>query len=55
MNQLGFPLLSIIIFLPLAGALVTLFLGRNRKVTKIWALVVTLVDLALACVLLGPF
>ncbi len=60
MNQLGFPLLSIVIFLPLVGGLVTLFLGRinnarGRRAIKVWALVVTLVDLALACVLLGFF
>ena len=55
MNQFGFPLLSIIIFLPLAGALVALLLGKNRTVLKVWALAVSLVDLALACVLLGFF
>ncbi len=55
MNQFGFPLLSIVIFLPLAGALVTLFLGRNRAAIKVWALLVTLADLALACVLWGFF
>jgi NADH-quinone oxidoreductase subunit M len=55
MNQLGFPLLSIVIFLPLAGALITLLLGSNRRVIQAWALVVTLVDLALACVLWGFF
>jgi len=48
MNQLGFPLLSIVIFLPLAGALGVLLLGRNRAAVKVWALVVTLADLALA-------
>jgi NADH-quinone oxidoreductase subunit M len=55
MNQLGFPLLSIIIFLPLAGALVALLFGKNRTALKIWALVVTLADLALVGVLLGFF
>ena len=50
MNQLGFPLLSIIIFLPLVGGVVALFLGRNHTAIKVWALVVTLVNLALACV-----
>jgi NADH-quinone oxidoreductase subunit M len=53
MNQLGFPLLSIIIFLPLAGALVALALGKNRPAIKAWVLLVTLADLALACVLWG--
>ena len=46
MNQLGFPLLSIVLFLPLAGSVVTLFLGRKRRVIKIWALTVTLADRA---------
>ncbi len=55
MNQLGFPLLSIIIFLPLAGALVTLLLGKNRTAIKIWGLVVTVADLVLACVLWAFF
>jgi NADH-quinone oxidoreductase subunit M len=55
MNQSGFPLLSLIIFLPLAGGLVTLFLGKNRRMIKVWALLVTLADLALGCVLLGLF
>jgi NADH-quinone oxidoreductase subunit M len=54
-SALGFPLLSIIIFLPLLGALVTLFLGRNRTTVKVWTLFVAVVDLALACVLLGLF
>ncbi len=55
MNQLGFPLLSIIVLLPLAGALVTLFLGKNRTAIKVWALVVTLASLALAGLLWGFF
>jgi NADH-quinone oxidoreductase subunit M len=55
MNQLGFPLLSIVIFLPFVGALVTLFLGRNRAVIRVWALAVTLADLILACLLWGFF
>jgi NADH-quinone oxidoreductase subunit M len=55
MNQLGFPILSIMIFLPAIGALVALFLGKNRTALKIWALAVALVDLALAGVLLGLF
>jgi NADH-quinone oxidoreductase subunit M len=55
MNHLGFPLLSIVVFLPFAGALVTLALGRNRTAIKVWALVVALSDLALACLLWGFF
>ena len=35
MNQLGFPLLSIIILLPLAGAMVILFMGKHRTVIKV--------------------
>jgi len=55
MNQLGFPLLSIVVFLPLIGAAVALFLGRNRTAVKVWALIVTLVDLGLACMLWAFF
>ncbi len=55
MNRLGFPLLSILIFLPLFGALVTLLLGNNRRAVKVWALLVTVADLALAGVLWGFF
>ncbi len=55
MNQLGFPILSIFIFLPLAGAFVALLLGKNRTALKIWALVIALADLVLACVLWGFF
>jgi len=55
MNQLGFPLLSIVIFLPLIGAVVALFLGKNRMAVKVWALIVSLADLVLACSLWGLF
>lgn len=55
MNQVGFPLLSIVIFVPLAGAVVTLGLGRNRRAVGAWALLVTLADLALAAVVWGFF
>jgi NADH-quinone oxidoreductase subunit M len=55
MNQLGFPLLSVILFLPLVGAVVALLLGKNRTALKVWALVVTLADLVLACLLWGFF
>ena len=55
MNQLGFPLLSITIFLPLVGALVVMFLGRKPRVLKAWSLVVTLITLALTAVLWGLF
>jgi NADH-quinone oxidoreductase subunit M len=39
MNE-GFPLLSALIFLPLVGAVVTMFLP-NEPVARIWALIVT--------------
>ncbi|MFC2030809.1 NuoM family protein [Chloroflexota bacterium] len=55
MNQLGLPLLSLIIFLPLAGGLLALLLGKKRSAARTWALVVTLVDLVLALLLLGLF
>jgi NADH-quinone oxidoreductase subunit M len=55
MNQLGFPLLSIFVFVPLLGALALLLVGRNRTVAKVWALLVTLADLALGGVLWGFF
>jgi len=55
MNQAGFPLLSIVIFLPLAGAGVTLLLGRHRTAAKVWTLAVALADLALAGLLWGLF
>jgi NADH-quinone oxidoreductase subunit M len=55
MNQLGFPLLSIVVFLPLAGALMTLGLGARRRTIKAWALTVTLVDLVLAGALWAVF
>ncbi len=43
MNQLGFPLLSLVIFLPLCGAVVTLFLRKDTAI-KWWALIVTLAN-----------
>jgi NADH-quinone oxidoreductase subunit M len=55
MNQLGFPLLSIVLFLPLVGALVALFLGSNRAILKAWSLTVSLANLVLACLVWGFF
>jgi NADH-quinone oxidoreductase subunit M len=55
MNQIGFPLLSIIVLMPLAGGLLGLLLGRNRTAARGWALLVTLADLALAGVVWGFF
>ncbi len=40
-NQIGFPLLTLIIFFPLAGAAVLLAL-RNERAQKVWAFVVAL-------------
>ena len=54
-NQVGFPLLSITILLPLAGGLVALLLGRRRRLVQAWALAVALADLALAGALWGFF
>ena len=48
-------ILSTLIFLPLAGGLVTLVLGKRRSTMRAWALAVTLVDLVLALLLLGLF
>jgi len=46
-NQLGYPILSTLIFLPLAGAFV-LFLIRDEKAAKIWSLFISLVVFALS-------
>lgn len=53
-NQVGFPLLSITILLPLAGGLVALLVRRRRPV-QAWVLAVTVADLALALALWGFF
>ena len=47
LNQLNYPILSTLIFLPLAGAFV-LFLIRDEKAAKIWSLFVSLVVFALS-------
>lgn len=47
MNELGFPILSIIVFLPLAGAIILLFLGDERT-QKTWALLISLVTFILS-------
>jgi NADH-quinone oxidoreductase subunit M len=44
-----------VILLPLAGALVAVLLGGNRRILKGWALAVTLTELILACVLWAFF
>ena len=43
MNQLAFPLLSLVIFLPLFGGVVTLFLRKDTAI-KWWALIVTVAN-----------
>lgn len=43
MNDLGYPILTILIFLPLAGALIQLFIpGDNAN--RIWAMIVTSIN-----------
>lgn len=46
-NQLGYPILSTIIFLPLAGALILFFL-RGEKAVRIWSFIVSLVTFLLS-------
>lgn len=54
MNQLGFPILSLIVFLPLAGAIALLFIDKTRYTAiRSWSLAIALFTLALTLVL--PF
>ncbi len=46
-NTLGFPLLSLLVFLPLAGAVVALAL-KGDTLIKLWALIVTVVTAAVS-------
>ncbi len=46
-NQLSYPILSTLIFLPLAGALL-LFLFREEKAARIWTLLISLVTFILS-------
>jgi NADH-quinone oxidoreductase subunit M len=46
-NHLDYPILSALIFLPLAGAF-ALFLIRDEKIAKIWSLAVSLVVFAIS-------
>ncbi len=46
-NQLGYPILSILTFLPLAGGLIMLLL-KDDGLVRVWALVVTLANAALS-------
>src|SRR3989304_762613 len=54
MNILGFPILSTVIFLPLAGALIILFL-RNDSVISFAALTATLASLLVSMALFFNF
>jgi len=55
-DQIGLPILSIITFLPLAGVLLMLLVGRGRPaVYKVISLIVTAAALALAIVMLFVF
>jgi NADH-quinone oxidoreductase subunit M len=47
LNPLNFPILSTLIFLPLAGALVLFFL-KNETAAKVWSLLVSLVTMVLS-------
>src|ERR1035437_1290666 len=47
MNQI--PLLTILVFLPLAGAFLLLFLGGRERLARIIALSIGLVETLLAC------
>ncbi len=53
-ESLGYPILSILIFLPLAGAALALFLSGDR-VLKGWALAVTTLEAALSVPLFTAF
>jgi NADH-quinone oxidoreductase subunit M len=56
MNQLGFPILSTITFLPTLGALVLLFIPRSREaLIKGWALAVSVVVFLLSLPLYFQF
>ncbi len=56
MNELGFPILSLITFLPLAGALVILFIPREKVgAIKSWAFAVTAADFAISLALFFAF
>lgn len=46
-NQLNYPILSTLVFLPLAGALI-LFLLRNEKAVRVWSLIISVVTFALS-------
>ena len=48
----GFPILSWLVFIPLLGAIVILFIGERRHtILRVWALLVSLADFALSLAL----
>jgi len=49
------PLLTLLIVIPLVGALATMFLGRDPKVAKALALVFSAVPLALSVIMMAEF
>ena len=52
MNELGFPILSLITFLPLIGVLVILFIPREKvRTIKNWAVAVAAVDFVISLAL----
>ncbi len=53
-NPLGFPILSLLVFLPVAGAAVTLFL-RGDTVLKLWAVAVTVLEAVVSIALWTAF
>ncbi|MDR1242817.1 MAG: NADH-quinone oxidoreductase subunit M [Deltaproteobacteria bacterium] len=54
MNTLGFPILTLLIFLPLAGAAVVPLTG-NDNISRLWTLLVTMVNAALSLLLYFNF
>lgn len=54
LNTLSFPILTTLIFLPLFGAIFLLLL-KNNSVIKWWALLVTLINMAISLILFFSF
>ncbi len=56
MELTGFPLLSLLIFLPIAGAVPIAFFRRSEPLlTRTWALLIALLELGLAAVAVAAF
>jgi NADH-quinone oxidoreductase subunit M len=54
--MMGFPILSLITFLPILGMIIILFLPREQSKTVKWlSLVITFAQVVLACVLLANY